>query len=621
MIAIDTLTLRVAGLTLIEDSTALIPDGKRVGLVGRNGAGKSTLIACLRGLVAPDKGSVSLPKRAKLGWVAQEAPGGAQTPLDFVLAADTERAALLAEEEAGAAGERVAEIHERLAEIDAYSAPSRAASILAGLGFDTRAQDRPLSDFSGGWRMRVALGAVLFARPDVLLLDEPTNHLDLESALWLEDHLTKYPGTLLVVSHDRRLLDTVCTHILHLEHRKLTLYTGDFESFERQRQERLAQQAAMASKVDAQRKHMQAFVDRFRAKATKARQAQSRLKALAKLTPIVVERDEETIRFEFPEPELPRPPLITYDMASVGYTPDKPILKGIDLRLDPEDRIGLLGANGNGKSTLAKLFAGRLKPMEGRETRARSLDVGFFAQHQVEEFDLARSALLHLSDLRPTDNNEKLRARLARFGFSGIKAETPTGKLSGGEKARLAFALATAHRPQLLILDEPTNHLDMASRERLVGAIGDFAGAVILVTHDWSLLELTCDRLWLVANGRVVPFEGDLDEYRAHCLAERRAQRGGGEKSKPVAAPAAAPRAKPALGPLRKELETAEAELAKRTAAKTKLDAALADPDLYANPVKAADLAKRHKEAVILMDEAEARWLAAAQALEEADAA
>jgi ATP-binding cassette subfamily F protein 3 len=617
MIAIDDLTLRVAGLTLIEDSTAQIPDGKRVGLVGRNGTGKSTLLACLRGLIAPDKGSVSLPKRAKLGWVAQEAPGGAQTPLDFVLAADTERAALLAEEEAGASGERVADIHVRRAEIDAYSAPARAASILAGLGFDARAQDRPLSDFSGGWRMRVALGAVLFARPDVLLLDEPTNHLDLESALWLEDHLTKYPGTLLVVSHDRRLLDTVCTHILHLEHRKLTIYVGDFESFERQRQERLAQQAAMAAKVDAQRKHMQAFVDRFRAKATKARQAQSRLKALAKLTPIVVERDEEAIRFEFPEPDLPRPPLITYDMASVGYVAGKPILKGIDLRLDPEDRIGLLGANGNGKSTLAKLFAGRLKPMEGRETRARNLDVGFFAQHQVEEFDLNRSALLHLADLRPTDNNEKLRARLARFGFSGIKAETPTGKLSGGEKARLAFALATA---QLLILDEPTNHLDMASRERLVAAIGDFAGAVILVTHDWSLLELTCDRLWLVSGGRVAPFEGDLDEYRAHCLAERRAQRSADDKPKPVVA-AAPPRAKPALGPLRKALAVAEAELAKLTDAKLKLDAAMADPSVYADPVKAADLAKRHKDAVFAMEAAEARWLAAAQALEEADAA
>ncbi|MFY7781867.1 MAG: ABC-F family ATP-binding cassette domain-containing protein, partial [Tagaea sp.] len=340
MIAFDSLTLRVAGLTLIEDATVQIPDGKRVGLVGRNGAGKSTLLACLRGVLAPDKGAVALPKRAKLGWVAQEAPGGPQTPLDFVLAADTERAALLAEEEAGASGERVADIHVRLAEIDAYSAPARAASILAGLGFDSRAQARPLADFSGGWRMRVALGAVLFARPDVLLLDEPTNHLDLESALWLEDHLGKWPGTLLVVSHDRRLLDAVCTHILHLEHRKLTLYAGDFESFERQRQERLAQQAAMASKVDAQRKHMQAFVDRFRAKATKARQAQSRLKALAKLTPIVVERDEETVRFEFPEPELPRPPLIVYDKASEGYEPGKPNHKGLELRLDPDDRIG-----------------------------------------------------------------------------------------------------------------------------------------------------------------------------------------------------------------------------------------------------------------------------------------
>ncbi len=619
MITIDSLTLRVAGLTLIEDSSVQVPDGKRVGLVGRNGAGKSTLLSCLRGVATPDKGLIALPKRAKLGWVAQEAPGGPTTPLEFVLAADIERAALLAEEEAGADGERVADIHARLAEIDAYAAPSRAASILAGLGFDAGKQAQPLSDFSGGWRMRVALAAVLFSRPDVLLLDEPTNHLDLESALWLEDYLQRIPCTLLVVSHDRRLLNSVCTHILHLEHRRLTLYAGDYDSFERQRQERLAQQAAMAAKVDAQRKHMQAFVDRFRYKATKARQAQSRLKALAKLTPIVVEQDEESVRFEFPEPEMPRPPLITYDKASVGYVPGKPILRGIDLRLDPDDRIGLLGANGNGKSTLAKLFGGRLSPMDGRETRARNLEVGFFAQHQVEEFDLSRSALLHLADLRPQDNNEQLRARLARFGFSGDKAETPTGKLSGGEKARLAFALATAHRPQLLILDEPTNHLDMASRERLVAAIGDFAGAVILVTHDWSLLELTCDRLWLVANGRVQPFEGDLEEYRAFSLAERRAQRGGDEKPK---AEAPAPRrAKPALGPLKKELAAAETELAKRTDEKAKLDAALADPNVYNDPAKAADLAKRHKDAVERVDAAEARWLAAAQALEEADAA
>ena len=619
MIAIENLTLRIGGLTLLEDASALVPEGRRVGLIGRNGAGKSTLLDAILGRLAPDRGSIQMPKRARVGFVAQEAPGGTTTPLEAVLAADEERASLLAEEETTEDGERIADIHMRLAEIDAYTAVPRAASILAGLGFDAAMQDRALSEFSGGWRMRVALAAVLFARPDILLLDEPTNHLDLESALWLEDYLQRWPGTLMVVSHDRRLLNAVCTHILHLDSRKMTLYTGDYDRFEVLRQERLALQAAMASKVDAQRKHMQAFVDRFRAKASKARQAQSRIKALAKLTPVFVEKDEDAVRFEFPEVELPKPPLVTFDRASVGYTPGKPVLTNVDLRLDPEDRIGLLGANGNGKSTLAKLFAGRLQPMTGGTTRASKLQTGFFAQHQIEDIDPNRSPFHLLGDAMPTAKPEQIRARLGRFGFSGNKADVKADVLSGGEKARLAFALATAHAPQLLILDEPTNHLDMASRERLVTAINEFAGTVILVTHDWSLLELTCDRLWLVANGKVTPFEGDLDEYRSLALAERRAQRQAAEKPK-ATAPAA--KASPQnLATLKKDLKAAEEALARATEESKKLEREAALPATYNDPRKAADLAKRQKAHASILEAAEARWMHAAEALEQADAA
>ncbi|MBL8833198.1 MAG: ABC-F family ATP-binding cassette domain-containing protein [Rhodospirillales bacterium] len=618
MIAIDNLTLRIGGLTLIEDATALIPEGRHVGLIGRNGAGKSTLLEAILGHLHPDQGSISMPKRARIGFVAQEAPGGATTPLEAVLAADEERAALLAEEETTDDGARIADIHMRLSEIDAYTAVARGASILAGLGFDTEMQNRPLSEFSGGWRMRVALAGVLFARPDILILDEPTNHLDLESALWLEDYLAHWSGTILVVSHDRRLLNAVCTHILHLDQKKLTLYTGDYDRFEVLRQERLALQAAMAAKVDAQRKHMQSFVDRFRAKASKAAQAQSRLKALAKLTPIVVERDEDAVRFEFPEVELPKPPMVTFDRATVGYETGKPILTGIDLRLDPEDRIGLLGANGNGKSTLAKLFAGRLQPMSGGTMRASKLQTGFFAQHQIEDIDPNRSPFQLLGDEWPKAAPLALRSRLARFGFSGPKADVKAENLSGGEKARLAFALATAHAPQLLILDEPTNHLDMASRERLVAAINDFAGAVILVTHDWSLLELTCDRLWLVAGGKVVPFEGDLDDYRQLALAERRAQRQTNEK--PKAAPSAK-RPSRDLGSLKRELKAAEEALAKLTAERQTLENDAALPSTYNDPRKSAANAKRIKELAEPIAQAEARWLAAAEAMEEANAA
>ncbi len=619
MISIENLTLRIGGLTLLEGSSALVPEGRHVGLVGRNGAGKSTLLDAILGHLQPDQGSITMPRRARVGFVAQEAPGGATTPVEAVLAADEERAALLAEEEAGADGARIADIHMRLAEIDAYSAVARAASILAGLGFDAAMQARPLSEFSGGWRMRVALAAVLFARPDILILDEPTNHLDLESALWLEDYLARWPGTLLVVSHDRRLLNAVCTHILHLDQKRLTIYTGDYDRFEILRQERLAQQAATAAKVDAQRKHMQSFVDRFRAKATKARQAQSRLKALAKLTPIIVERDEEAVRFEFPEVELPKPPMVTFDRASVGYQPGKPILSGIDLRLDPDDRIGLLGANGNGKSTLAKLFAGRLQPMTGGTMRASKLQTGFFAQHQIEDMDPRRSAFQLLGDTLPKATPLEIRSRLGRFGFSGQKADVKAENLSGGEKARLAFALATSHAPQLLILDEPTNHLDMASRERLVAAINDFAGAVILVTHDWSLLELTCDRLWLVAGGRVEPFEGDLDDYRQLALSERRAQKQSTERPKQEAM--AKPRVPRDIGALRRALKAAEDHLAKLTAERAKLEEEAGRPETYSDPRKSAECAQQIKALAAPIEVAEARWIAAAEALEAVDAA
>lgn len=624
MLSIDNLSVRVAGRLLIDHASAQIPTGARVGLVGRNGTGKSTLFNVIAGEFGAETGDVTRPSRSTIGRLAQEAPNGPEPLIEVVLKADVERARLLTQAETETDPHRIADIQTRLVDIDAYSAPSRAAAILSGLGFSDAAQQRPCSEFSGGWRMRVALAAVLFAEPDLLLLDEPTNYLDLEGTLWLEDHLARYPRTVIVISHDRDLLDNAVDSILHLEGTKLTFYRGTYSSFERQRREQMALDAKHAKKQDLQRKHLQAFVDRFRAKASKARQAQSRLKLLAKMEPVnaMVTDDVRPIVFPPPSKQL-SPPIIALDDVTVGYEPGKPILSGLDLRIDNDERIALLGANGNGKSTFVKLIADRLSPSHGTLTRANNMNIAYFAQHQLDELDIDGTAYDAVRKLMPDAAEPKVRARAGQIGFPEQKANTKVSSLSGGEKARLLLGLATFSGPHLIILDEPTNHLDIDSRAALIEAINDFPGAVILVSHDRYLLEASADRLLLVADGKVEPFEGDLDDYRRYVLSEGRV------KPKSVTAPApnrsnarrdsAEKRAE--LGPLRKRIGDADARVKKLHAELTKFDTALSDADLFArDPAKAARLAKARSDAADALARAEEEWLAASGEYEAANA-
>ena len=619
LLIVADITLRIAGRTLLDHADLTIEPGRRIGLIGRNGAGKSTLLRAIAGEIGLDGGEIRLAARARMAQVKQEAPAGDVSLLDTVLQGDPERLALLAEAE-HAEPARLAEIHDRLRAIGADAAPSRAASILAGLGFDTAAQARPVASFSGGWRMRVALATALFAAPDLLLLDEPTNHLDLEATLWLEGWLARFPGAVLVVSHDRGLLDRAVEAIAHLDHGKLTLTTGGYTEFVRIRTEQAMQQARAAERIAAQRAHMQAFVDRFRAKATKARQAQARLKALEKLPVIEAVVEDAPTRFEFPEPIRLAPPILALDRVSVGYD-GVPVLRNLHLSIDMDDRIALLGANGNGKSTFAKLIAGRLDPISGEVRRSGKLRVGYFAQHQAEELVPGESPIDHMTRALPRAIPPQVRAQLARFGLDADRAETPTSNLSGGEKARLLLALATRDAPQLLILDEPTNHLDIDAREALVRALADYQGAVLLITHDPHLVELVADRLWLVADGTVRPFEGDLDEYRT-LLAERaRPQRQEATQTKRDDRRERA-EARAQLAPLRKRARDAEARMAKLAAERATIEAKLADPALYA-PGRAAEVTAANTRLAAIargQEAAEADWLAAEEALEGAGA-
>jgi len=621
MLGISDLTCRIGGRTLFERASATLPAGARVGLVGRNGAGKSTLFRIIAGEITPEQGQILLSPRSRIGRLAQEAPDGPESLLEVVLQADAERTQLLAAAEQEREAARIAEIQSRLADIGAYSAPARAAAILAGLGFSHAEQQRPCAGFSGGWRMRVALAATLFAEPDLLLLDEPTNYLDLEATLWLQERIARYPRTVIVISHDRDLLDSAVDWILHLEAGKLALYRGGYSAFERQRRERQTLDLKLAKRVDAERKRLQAFVDRFRAKATKARQAQSRVKLLAKLEPVAAMVADEVRPIEIPPPAKPlAPPIIALEDVSVGYEPDQAVLRRLTLRIDDDDRIALLGPNGNGKSTLAKLLAGRLAPMSGQIVRPQRLDVGYFAQHQLDELNPDDSAYAHLRRLLPDAPEARVRARAGAIGFPQATADTPAGQLSGGEKARLLLGLATLAGPHLLVLDEPTNHLDIDSRSALITALNSYPGALILVAHDRYLIEACAERLILVANGQATPFDGDLDDYRGLVLAARNGTGVSAESRKAGTAPRsgradlrrAAAEKRAELAPVRQRIAEAEAAIVRLNAEIGRIDAILAGSGLFArDPAKAAALAKTRADHASALAQAEEDWLEA----------
>ncbi len=616
LLTISGLTLRMAGRVLLDKADLSVEAGRRIGLVGRNGAGKSTLLKAISGELAADGGEIRFSSRARMAQVKQTAPSGPQSLLETVLEGDQERLALLRELDGGAAPDRVADIHERLRTIGADAAPARAASILAGLGFDAAAQARPVDSFSGGWRMRVALATALFAAPDLLLLDEPTNHLDLEATLWLETWLARFPGAAVVVSHDRGLLDRAVDSIVHLDRQKLSLTPGGYTEFLRIRTEHAMQLASASARIAAQRAHMQKFVDRFRAQATKARQAQARIKALEKLPVIETVIEAAPTKFAFPEGPALAPPILTLERVSVGYD-GVAVLRNLSLSVDPDDRIALLGANGNGKSTFAKLIAGRLGAMSGDVRRAGKLRVGYFAQHQEAELVGSETPVAHMARTLPQAPPTQLRAQLARFGLDADRADTPTQNLSGGERARLLLALATREAPQMLILDEPTNHLDIDARDALVRALGDYQGAVLLITHDPDLVELVADRLWLVGDGSVKPYDGDMDDYRT-LLAERaRPQRAESASTKRDDRRDRA-EARANLAPLRKQAKAAETLLQKLAAERAALEIKLADPNMYAAGRSADVTAANLRLAAIAreVEVAETAWLEAAEALE-----
>ena len=616
MLKLENISYSVAGRNLIEDASASIPTGHKVGLVGRNGTGKTTLFRVIRGELPLDTGSFSLPSRARIGGVAQEVPGNEVSLLNTVLAADVERATLLADTSTDPA--RIAEVQTRLADIDAWSAEARASTILRGLGFTADEMHEPCSAFSGGWRMRVALAAVLFSEPDLLLLDEPTNYLDLEGALWLESYLAKYPHTVLIVSHDRGLLNRAVGAILHLEDKKLTLYQGNYDTFAETRAARIAVAASENRKIEARKAHLQSFVDRFRAKASKAVQAQSRIKAIAKLKPITTPQEAALKRFTFPSPEELSPPIIRVEGGAVGYD-GKAILSNLDLRIDQDDRIALLGRNGEGKSTLSKLLSGRLELMKGQMVTSSKLRVGFFAQHQVDELFIDETPIDHIRRLRPTETPARLRARLGGFGIGAEQAETLVGKLSGGQKARLSLMLATIDAPHLLILDEPTNHLDIESREALVEALTAYTGAVILVSLDMHLLSLVADRLWLVKDGAVKPYEGDLESYRALLLGAPEKKSDKKTETQKAPKPKRAPRL--SVLELRAEVRKCEERVEKLERMRARMDEMLADPTLYSERKHAVpELQRKDGELKVALKRAEALWEGAIAKLEAAEA-
>jgi len=623
MLHINEMTYRIEGRLLFDQATAAIADGWKVGFVGANGAGKTTLLRMIKGELNAGDEDIRIRKGRRIGAVDQEAPASQKSLIETVLEQDRERAALLAEAERGADFHRIAEIQTRLADIDAHSAEARAASILAGLGFSTDAQARPCAEFSGGWRMRVALAGVLFAAPDLLLLDEPTNYLDLEGALWLETYLRRYPYTTLIVSHDRALLNNGVTHILALESGKLSVHPGGYDAYERRRTEARANAAAFKARQEARRRHMQAFVDRFRAKASKAKQAQSRLKALEKLQMAAAPISQRTLPFHFPNPKPMAPPIMRLVNADLGYQEEGPVLRDVNLRLDHDDRIAILGPNGEGKSTLVKSLAGRIPTLAGNVYKHKKLKIAYFAQHQIDELTPKQSAFDHVRALLPDATEAQTRRATAQLGFGADKADVAAGKLSGGEKARLLLGLITLHGAHLMILDEPTNHLDIGAREALIEALNDFAGAVLLITHDAHLAGSVADRLWLVNKGKAEPYDGDMDEYRNLVLAANNTPRKA-DAARPAPNPKLKARqssaaARAALSPLKKASEAAERRVEALHRALGDLDAALAAPGLYESDVaRATKLQKERAALIAAIDEAERAWLSALEAYETA---
>jgi ATP-binding cassette, subfamily F, member 3 len=636
MLHINDLTYRIDGRLLLEQATVAIPTGHKVGLVGRNGAGKSTLLKIITGELSPETGTITLSKGARIGYVQQEAPGTDESLIDWVLSTDTERQQLLKLADTATDPNEIAECHLRLTDIEAHSAPARAATILAGLGFDAEAQQRPCHEFSGGWRMRVALASVLFSSPELLLLDEPTNYLDLEGTLWLESYLQSYPHTVIIVSHDRDLLNSAVSQIIHLHNTKLTLYTGGYDTFEDIRRQKQSLQLKLKKKQDDERRRIQSFIDRFKAKATKARQAQSRVKALARLQPIAEQVDDHVAPFNLPQPQkLLASPLLRLEEASVGYSDQQPVLQNLNLRLDQDDRIALLGQNGNGKSTFAKLIAGRLTTQSGKVYGANRISVGFFAQHQLDELNPRQSAYDVFTELMDEATEAQRRSRLGSLGFAGPKADVKAGDLSGGEKARLLLALATFHRPNLLILDEPTNHLDVDSRQALIHALTEYEGAVVLISHDRHLIEASADRLWLVKDGTVTSYDGDMEQYRALLLAERGGKKvgnksragdstaddGADRKTDRAQKRRAAANQRAKLSPLKKTVQGLERKVSALQKEIAAIDLKLGQPDFYeAQPEDAKAAGIQRGKLAQQLAEAEEEWLLASDELDQAQA-
>lgn len=626
MLSINNLTYRISGRTILENCNLNIMDGWRVGVVGLNGAGKSTLFKLAAGELQADGGDITLTSKHRLGMVRQDIPDSDTPLIDLVISAHPEMAQLLKDSETETDPYKIGDIHMRLAELDAYTAPSRAAILLTGLGFKDHQLYEPFSSFSGGWRMRVALASVLFLEPEILMLDEPTNHLDLEAIMWLEGYLAAYPHTLMIISHDRDLLNKCVDHIVHVDKKQLTLYGGNYDSFERERAIRSGLQQKMHEKQKAQREHMQVFIDRFKAKASKARQAQSRMKALEKMDIVDAVIAERAVKFVFPQPEKLPPPIISIDKADVGYTPGKPILRKIHQSIDMDDRIALMGANGNGKSTLIKLIADRLGAMEGAVVRSGKLRIGYFSQHQTEELDMSSTPYLEMLALMARKNPDiaepAVRAKLGSFGFSRDLADNKIASLSGGEKARLLFAIMSFDAPHLLLLDEPTNHLDIDAREALVNALNEYEGAVILVSHDPSMVERVADRLWLVNDGKVEPFDGDLDDYRRFIVQARREERKEDRARKNREAKNDAvvdlPPAKKPSGAVLKKIEMAEKEIARLTAKREKLESLMAMPSFYDDRDGAIETQKTYDQTVKALSEQEALWLEAQETAERA---